>query len=103
MWTFDRLFGRLGVLIMPLILCIVLSYFCPYRYAIHVDMDVTVLVEVILASCILHNIYEARKNEFLPNWDQPEVMVEELALQIEETLEPDAEVIRSALTEYFNN
>ena len=34
LWTFDRLLGRLGVLIMPLILCIVLSYFCPYRYAI---------------------------------------------------------------------
>ena len=73
------------------------------RFSKRVDIDVTALVQVILASCILHNIIEARKNEFLPNWDQPEVMVEEPALQIEETLEPDAEVIRSALTEYFNS
>ena len=66
-------------------------------------MDVTALVQVILALCILHNICEARKNEFLPNWDQPEVMVEEPAIQMEETLEPDAELIRSTLTQYFNS
>lgn len=65
-----------------------------------VDMDITALVHVILASCILHNICEALKNEFLPNWDEAEEMIEEAGMPMDE-LQQDAELVRNALTEYF--
>jgi hypothetical protein len=35
--------------------------------------------------------------------DQPEIIVEEPAMQIEDTLEPDGKLIRSMLTEYFSS
>ena len=73
------------------------------RFSKWVDMDVTALVQVILTSCILHNICEALKNEFLANWDEHQVIVEEQAIPIEENLEPDAELIHSTLTEYFSS
>lgn len=73
------------------------------RFSKRVDMDVTTLVQVVLASCILHNICEALKNEFLPNWYQAQVVSEEPENLMEEVLEPDAEIIRSALTEYFSS
>jgi hypothetical protein len=52
---------------------------------------------------VLHNICEALKNEFLPDWADAEVLIEETILQIDETPAPDAELIRDALAEYFTS
>jgi hypothetical protein len=40
-------------------------------------MDLSTLAHVVLASCVLHNICEALKNEFLPDWADAEVLIEE--------------------------
>jgi hypothetical protein len=66
-------------------------------------MDVSTLAHVVQASCVLHNIYEALKNEFLPEWADAEVLIEEPILPIDETPAPDAEPIRDALAEYFTS
>ncbi|CAB4024031.1 Hypothetical predicted protein, partial [Paramuricea clavata] len=56
------------------------------------------------ASCVLHNLCrEALKNEFLPDWADAEVLIEEPILPIDETPAPDAELIRDALAEYFTS
>ena len=44
-----------------------------YRFGKHVDMEVTSLIDV-LASCILHNICEIWKNDFLPIWEEPKAV-----------------------------
>ena len=66
-----------------------------------VDMDVASLIDVVHASCILHNICELKKNEFLLNWEEPQVF-EEPIVEFDEIDEPDAKSIRSALTEHFS-
>ncbi|CAB3981539.1 Hypothetical predicted protein [Paramuricea clavata] len=55
------------------------------------------------ASCVLHNIFEALKNEFLPDWADAEELIEEPILPIDETPAPDAELFRDALAEYFTS
>ena len=72
------------------------------RFSKQVDMDVTGLVHVIHASCILHNTCEAMRNEFLPHWLQDMEVAEDQAIPIDMLDEQDAELIRNALTEYFN-
>ena len=42
------------------------------KFLKRVDMQVSTLVIVITASCILHNICEIQKNRFLDEW-QPDV------------------------------
>ena len=66
-------------------------------------MDVSTLAHAVQASCMLHNICEALKNEFLPDWADAEVLIEEPILPIDETPAPDAELIRDALAEYFTS
>ncbi|CAB4034635.1 Hypothetical predicted protein, partial [Paramuricea clavata] len=77
------------------------------RFKKRVDMDVSTLAHVVQASCVLHNICEALKNEFefLPDWADAEVLIEEpiLPIAIDETPAPDAELIRDALAEYFTS
>jgi hypothetical protein len=73
------------------------------RFTKRVDMDVTTLAHVVLASCVLDNTCEALKNEFLPDWADAEVLIEEPILPIDETPAPDAELIRDALAEYFTS
>ena len=71
------------------------------RFGKRVDMEVSSLVNVVHASCILHNMCELQKNNFLPYW--------EVVGAIEELNEPedeieaaqDADNIRSVLTEHF--
>ena len=72
------------------------------RFTKRVDMAIPALVRVIHASCILHNICESLKNEFLPHWHNAEELAEESTTpSLDETHEQDAELVRSALTEYF--
>jgi hypothetical protein len=71
------------------------------RFRKQVDMEVASLIDVVHASCIFHNICELKKNEFLPNWEEPQVF-EEPIVEFDEIDEPDAESIRSALTEHFS-
>lgn len=71
------------------------------RFRKRVDMEVASLIDVVLASCILHNICEIRKNDFLPIWEQPNV-VEDQAEAFDDIDGTDAEGIRSALTDHFS-
>lgn len=71
------------------------------RFRKQVDMEVTSLVVVVLASCILHNICERQKNQYLPNWEEPEEPLIMPIDDIDDADAPDAESIRSALTKYF--
>ncbi|CAB3991959.1 ABC transporter G family member 2, partial [Paramuricea clavata] len=66
-------------------------------------MDVSTLAHVVQASCVLHNIFDALKNEFIPDWADAEVLIEEPILPIDETPAPDAKLFRDALAEYFTN
>ena len=66
-------------------------------------MDVSTLAHVVQASCVLHNLCEALKNEFLPDWADAEILIEEPIIPIGETPAPDAELIRDALAEYFTS
>lgn len=75
------------------------------RFSKRVDMEVPSLVNVVLSSCILHNVCEAQKNEFLPHWvDQefnqqlhvPQGRDIDVGVDI-----ADAEDIREALAAYF--
>ena len=42
------------------------------RFSKRVDMEVSTLVSVTHASCILHNLCELQKNDFLPLWRENE-------------------------------
>ena len=65
------------------------------------DMDVSTLAHVVQAHACY--ITYALKNEFLPDWADAEVLIEEPILPIDETPAPDAELIRDALAEYFTS
>ena len=71
------------------------------RFSKRVDMEVPSLVNVLISSCILHNVCEAQNNEFLPHWAFGECHEQlpeggEVELDID-----DAEGIREALASYF--
>ena len=73
------------------------------RFSKRVDMEVSSLVDVVLSSCILHNVCEAQKNECLPHWVDQEFNQQlhapegrDVDLDI-----ADAEDIREALAAYF--
>ena len=70
------------------------------RFSKRVDMEVPSLVDVVLASCVVHNICEVQNNNFQPDWEEAEV-VEEPIVPIDDIVAPDAENIRDALTKYF--
>ena len=73
------------------------------RFRKCVDMEVPALVNVVLASCILHNICEIQNNDFLPQWEEPE-RAEEAVVGIDNVniVEADAHDIREALADYFS-
>ena len=69
------------------------------RFSKRVDMEVSSLVNVVLSSCILHNVCEGQKNEFLPHWVDQELN-EQPQLQEDRDVDvnqDDAEDIREAL------
>ena len=73
---------------------------CFRRFSKRVDMDVSSLVSVTHASCILHNVCEIQKNDFLELWagnDAPDEDVE----PVEDNELSDAHIIREALADYF--
>ena len=66
-------------------------------------MQVETLVNVVVASCILHNICELQGNVFLEDWQsdaiplaQPSVLV-----PVDGATTADATDVRDALTQYF--
>jgi len=73
------------------------------RFTKRVDMEVCNVITIVVASCILHNICEAQKNEFLPEWeeDQPLQTTVNTVQGVYETLEGHSEDIRGALAQYF--
>ena len=72
------------------------------RFSKRVDMEVSSLVDVVHASCILHNICELQRNVFLADW---EIVSDAFEVELEPIDDinnaPDAENIRNALTEHF--
>ena len=74
------------------------------RFSKRVDMEVSSLVNVTYASCILHNVCELQKNEYLPFWNENEVVPEVVADEIDEdNLPHDANDIRETLANYFTS
>ena len=71
------------------------------RFSKRVDMEVSTLVNVTYASCILHNVCELQKNDYLPCWEENEV-VQEVAEEIDDNVLPDAHNIRETLANYFS-
>ena len=73
------------------------------RFSKRVDMEVSSLVNVMYASCILHNVCELQKNEYLAFWKNDEGVPEVVAdgLDEENVLPQDAHDIRDTLTNYF--
>ena len=74
------------------------------RFSKRVDMEVSPLVTVVTASCILHNICEIQNNKFLSLWQVNNIGIEEPAeFEVcDDIIERDAVDIRAALAEYFN-
>ena len=76
-----------------------------FRFIKRVDMDVSTLTNVVAASCILHNICELRKDDFLEEWlvaitgadEQPD----NVTYQVNQT-ETDASDIRDIIALYFS-
>ena len=74
------------------------------RFSKRVDMEVSSLVNVTYASCILHNVCELQKNDFLPFWAENEVTQVVIADEIDEdnVLKHDPHDIRDTLTNCFH-
>ena len=72
------------------------------RFSKCVDMEVRTLNNVVLASCILHNICEIRNNEFLPQWEEFE-RAEEVMVVADNVVQADTNDIRNALADYFSH
>lgn len=72
------------------------------RFSKRVDMEVSSLVTVVAASCILHNICEVQNNEFLPLWQvNTEAAEELLEYGHDDVVRRDAADVRGALAEYL--
>ena len=72
------------------------------RFRKYVDMEVPALVNVILASCILHNICEIQNNDFLSQWEETERAEEPVGTDNIDIVESDAHDIREALADHFS-
>ncbi|XP_046856137.1 protein ALP1-like [Xenia sp. Carnegie-2017] len=73
------------------------------RFSKRLDMEVASSVDIIHASCILHNICELQKNEFMPDWDSVEIVDDAFVVVPIDEIEPeDAYDIRAALSNYFS-
>ena len=70
------------------------------RFSKRVDMDVPSLVSIVHASCILHNVCEVQKNDFLELWARNDAH-EEVVELIENNELSDAHAIRETLADYF--
>ena len=64
-------------------------------------MEVSTLVSVTHASCILHNLRELQKNDFLPLWRENEAE-DVVVAPVDDNLQSDAESIRDALADLFS-
>ena len=72
------------------------------RFSKRVDMEISSLVMVITASCILHNICQIQNNTFLPIWQIDNEAFEEPVMFADDDIATrDATDIREALSEYF--
>lgn len=71
------------------------------RFSKRVDMEVSTLVSVTHASCILHNLRELQKNDFLPLWRENEAE-DVVVAPVDDNLQSDAESIRDALADLFS-
>lgn len=80
------------------------------RFLQGVDMCVTSVVPMTNASCILHNLCKMKNANFLTEWEEENVPLEEPICTVEpicrthmynDILATDAEDTRTALTEFF--
>ena len=72
------------------------------RFLKRVDMCVTSVVPVTKASCILHNLCEMQNNNFLPEWEEANLPLDEPICRHNDIVAAtDAEDTRAALTEFF--
>ena len=72
------------------------------RFRKYVDVEVPALVNVILASCILHNICEIQNNDFLSQWEEPERAEEPVQTDNIDIVKSDAHNIHEALADHFS-
>ena len=70
------------------------------RFTKRVDIEVSSLGSIIVASCILHNICEVQNNVFLPHWELQHVN-DEIVMHIDDHNANDAVDIRDCLAQYF--
>ena len=67
------------------------------------DMEVASSVDVVHASCVLHNICELQKNEFMSDWEEADAFEDAIVAEpIDENEAQDADNIRATLTEHFS-
>ncbi|CAB3996356.1 Hypothetical predicted protein [Paramuricea clavata] len=71
------------------------------RFGMRVDMEVSSLVNVVHASCILHNMCELQKNNFVPDWEVVGAIEELNESEDEIEAAQDADNICSVRTEHF--
>ena len=73
------------------------------RFSKRLDMEVASSVDVVHASCVLHNICELQKNEFMSDWEEADAFEDPIVAEpIDENEAQDADNIRAALTEHFS-
>ena len=73
------------------------------RFSKRLDMEVGSSVDVVHASCVLHNICALQKNEFMSDWEEADAFEDAIVAEpIDEIEAQDADNIRAALTEHFS-
>ncbi len=71
------------------------------RFSKRVDMGVSTLVSVTHASCILHNLCELQKNDFLPLWRENEIE-DVVVAPVDDYVLSDAQSMHDALADLFS-
>ena len=64
-------------------------------------MGVSTLVSVTHASCILHNLCEPQKNDFLPLWRENKIE-DVVVARVDDNVLSDTQSIRDALADLFS-
>ena len=73
------------------------------RFRNRLDKELASAVDVIHASCVLHNICKLQKKKFMPNWQAADALQDAVIAEPMNEIEAQhADNILDALTEYFS-
>ena len=73
------------------------------RFRNRLDKELASAVDVIHASCVLHNICKLQKKKFMPNWKAADALQDAVIAEPMNEIEAQhADNILDALTEYFS-